>query len=75
MSLYMILLYGSLALGQLLLKQVDPMVLTPFALCAMAATLSVVPLALSRVATPAMVSSIADIVPVLVIGALNWNTT
>ncbi|MDH1448651.1 MFS transporter [Aeromonas caviae] len=56
MSLYMILLYGSLALGQLLLKQVDPMVLTPFALCAMAATLSVVPLALSRVATPAMVA-------------------
>ena len=32
------------------------MVLTPFALCAMAATLSVVPLALSRVATPAMVA-------------------
>ncbi|MFQ2514368.1 MFS transporter [Aeromonas caviae] len=56
MSLYMILLYGSLALGQLLLKQVAPMVLTPFALCAMAATLSVVPLALSRVATPAMVA-------------------
>ncbi|MCO4204139.1 MFS transporter [Aeromonas taiwanensis] len=56
MSLYMILLYGSLALGQQLLKWVDPMVLTPFALCAMAATLSVVPLALSRVATPAMVA-------------------
>ncbi|WP_341536229.1 MFS transporter [Aeromonas dhakensis] len=56
MSLYMILLYGSLALGQLLLKWVDPMVLTPFALCAMAATLSVIPLAISRVATPAMVA-------------------
>jgi len=56
MSLYMILLYGSLALGQQLLKWVDPMVLTPFALCAMAATISVVPLALSRVATPAMVA-------------------
>ncbi|WP_421189324.1 MFS transporter [Aeromonas sanarellii] len=56
MSLYMILLYGSLAMGQQLLKWVDPMVLTPFALCAMAATLSVVPLALSRVSTPAMVA-------------------
>ncbi|WP_429141316.1 MFS transporter [Aeromonas hydrophila] len=56
MSLYMILLYGSLAMGQLLLKWVDPMVLTPFALCAMAATLSVIPLAISRVATPAMVA-------------------
>ena len=56
MSLYMILLYGSLAMGQLLLKWVDPMVLTPFALCAMAATLSVIPLAVSRVATPAMVA-------------------
>lgn len=32
MSLYMILLYGSLAMGQLVLKWVDPMVLTPFAL-------------------------------------------
>ncbi|MBZ6064619.1 MFS transporter [Aeromonas schubertii] len=56
MSLYMILLYGSLAMGQLLLKWVDPLALTPFALCAMAATLSVVPLALSRVAMPAMVA-------------------
>ncbi|MEB6607211.1 MFS transporter [Aeromonas sanarellii] len=56
MSLYMILLYGSLAMGQQLLKWVDPMVLTPFALCAMAATLSVVPLAISRVSTPAMVA-------------------
>lgn len=56
MSLYMILLYGSLAMGQQLLKWVDPMALTPFALCAMAATLSVVPLALSRVSTPAMVA-------------------
>ncbi|MFR9702740.1 MFS transporter [Aeromonas sanarellii] len=56
MSLYMILLYGSLAMGQQLLKWVDPMVLTPFALCAMAATLSVVPLAISRASTPAMVA-------------------
>jgi MFS family permease len=55
MSLYMILLYGALAAGQLLLKVIDPMMLVPFALCAMAASLSVIPLALSRVAMPAMI--------------------
>ncbi|MFM4704308.1 MFS transporter [Aeromonas bivalvium] len=55
MSLYMILLYGALAAGQLLLKVIDPMVLAPFALCAMAASLSVIPLALSRVAMPTMI--------------------
>ncbi len=52
MALYMILLYGALAGGQLLLKYVDPLQLAPFALIAMTASLSVVPLALTRVAMP-----------------------
>jgi len=53
MALYMILLYGALACGQLLLKFIDPLVLVPFALAAMSASLSVVPLSLTRVAMPA----------------------
>ncbi len=52
MAIYMVLLYGALAVGQLLLKYVDPMLLTPFALSAMAASLSVIPLSLTRVGNP-----------------------
>jgi MFS family permease len=49
MALYMILFYSALAGGQLLLNVFPPESLEPLALVAMLASLSVVPLALSRV--------------------------
>lgn len=52
MAIYMVLLYGGLAIGQLLLKYVDPMQLTPFAWSAIATSLSVIPLSLTRVGNP-----------------------
>ncbi|MFP8967828.1 MFS transporter [Pokkaliibacter sp. CJK22405] len=52
LAVYMILLYGALAIAQLLLKLIDPMVLAPFAMTAIAASLSVVPLSLTRVSSP-----------------------
>ena len=52
MAIYMVLLYGALATGQLLLKYVDPTLLTPFAMSAMAASVSVIPLSLTRVGNP-----------------------
>ncbi|MBU6951438.1 MFS transporter [Hahella sp. HN01] len=54
MAVYMILFYASLASGQLLLKYIDPLTLIPFALAAIAASLSVVPLSLTRVPMPEM---------------------
>ncbi|PXF30829.1 major facilitator transporter [Pokkaliibacter plantistimulans] len=54
LAFYMILLYGALAVAQLLLKYIDPMILVPFAMTAMAASLSVVPLSLTRVASPTL---------------------
>ena len=56
MSLTMILLYGSLALGQLLLKQVDPVSADAVRPVRHGGDSPVVPLALSRVATPAVVA-------------------
>lgn len=52
MALYMILLYGGLAGGQWLLRYIDPAQLSPFALSAMSASVSVLPLALTRVGMP-----------------------
>ena len=52
MALYMILLYGGLAGGQWLLRYIDPLALSPFALVAISASLSVIPLALTRVGMP-----------------------
>lgn len=52
MALYMILLYGGLAGGQWLLRYIDPQALSPFALVAISASLSVIPLALTRVGMP-----------------------
>ncbi|WP_416399371.1 MFS transporter [Allohahella sp. A8] len=52
MAAYMILFYGSMALGQMVLKNVDLNTLVPFAICAISASLSVVPLALARVNMP-----------------------
>jgi len=52
MACYMILLYGGLAAGQWLLRFIDPLLLSPFALAAISASLSVLPLALTRVPLP-----------------------
>lgn len=52
MAVYMILLYGGLAAGQWLLHFIDPLQLSPFALVAISASLSVLPLALTRVPLP-----------------------
>ena len=52
MAFYMILLYGGLAAGQWLLRFIDPLLLSPFALAAISASLSVLPLALTRVPLP-----------------------
>ncbi|KIX26176.1 MFS transporter [Aeromonas salmonicida] len=67
MSLYMILLYGSLAMGQLVLKWVDPMVLTPFALCAMVAPQPVGVIELVRLTPAGMGSSFTS---GLILGAI-----
>ena len=52
LAVYMILLYGGLAAGQWLLRFIDPLQLSPFALVAISASLSVLPLALTRVPLP-----------------------
>lgn len=52
MALYMVLFYGAMVLGQMLLKQLDITMLLPFVVAALAASLSVIPLALSRVDMP-----------------------
>ncbi|MDF2176721.1 MFS transporter [Aliiglaciecola sp. CAU 1673] len=52
MAIYMVLFYAAMASGQMLLKHVDIMVLVPFALSALAASLSVIPLMLSKVDMP-----------------------
>lgn len=52
LAVYMILLYGGLAAGQWLLRYIDPLQLSPFALAAISASLSVLPLALTRVPLP-----------------------
>lgn len=52
MAVYMVLFYGAFAAGQLLLQVYPPEALESLALAAMAASLSVVPLALTRVEIP-----------------------
>ncbi|GAB3019574.1 MFS transporter [Bowmanella dokdonensis] len=52
MALYMVLFYAAMVLGQLLLKQMDILELLPFVVAGLAASLSVIPLALSRVDMP-----------------------
>lgn len=52
MAIYMVLFYGALAAGQLLLEVFPPEALESLALASMTASLSVVPLALSRVDMP-----------------------
>jgi MFS family permease len=52
MALYMVLFYGAMVLGQLLLKRLDISMLLPFVVAALAASLSVIPLALARVDMP-----------------------
>ncbi|GAA0362563.1 MFS transporter [Bowmanella denitrificans] len=49
MALYMVLFYAAMILGQLLLKRLDIMSLLPFAVAALACSLSVLPLALAKV--------------------------
>ena len=52
MGLYMVLFYASMATGQLLLKSVDIMLLVPFTLAALASSLSIIPLALTKTKSP-----------------------
>ncbi|WP_210401725.1 MFS transporter [Lacimicrobium sp. SS2-24] len=52
MALYMVLFYGAMVVGQMLLKQLDITLLLPFVVAALAASLSVIPLALSKVDMP-----------------------
>lgn len=52
MALYMVLFYGAMVIGQMLLKQLDITMLLPFVVAALAASLSVIPLALARVDMP-----------------------
>ncbi len=54
LAIYMVLLYGAMAGGQMILKWVDITLLVPFALTALAASLSVVPLTLLKTQTPQM---------------------
>ncbi|GGD50092.1 MFS transporter [Lacimicrobium alkaliphilum] len=52
MALYMVLFYAAMVIGQMLLKQLDITMLLPFVVAALAASLSVIPLVLSRVDMP-----------------------
>ncbi|MBT1064703.1 MFS transporter [Bowmanella sp. Y26] len=49
MALYMVLFYAAMILGQMALKQLDIMTLLPFVFAALACSLSVLPLVLSKV--------------------------
>lgn len=49
MALYMVLFYAAMILGQMALKQLDIMALLPFVVAALACSLSVLPLVLSKV--------------------------
>jgi len=52
LAIYMVLLYGAMASGQMILKLVDIAMLVPFALIALAASLSVVPLSILKTQSP-----------------------
>jgi len=52
LALYMIALYGAQALGQFLINLGDPKALTLFAVTAMLSSLSVIPLAMTKVGQP-----------------------
>ncbi|OZG74420.1 MFS transporter [Hahella sp. CCB-MM4] len=52
LGVYMVLLYAAMAGGQMILKWVDIMMLIPFALAALAASLSVIPLSLLKSQLP-----------------------
>ena len=51
-SIYMVVNLSGLTLGQMLLAVPDPASFTPFVICAMAISLSLVPVALTRTAAP-----------------------